>query len=99
MTHPVWGKPNPRGLGRPAVRLLVEVVLAPGGLVVLGVQVLGVERMSSSLPLYVKRLFKFSQLDFEVSIWEMLTLMYNPRRVYKQIYYHVPQPSKSRANP
>ena len=46
--------------------------------------------MSSSLPLYVKRLFKFSQLDFEVSIWEMLTLMYNPRRVYKQIYYHVP---------
>jgi hypothetical protein len=46
--------------------------------------------MSVSVPVYLKRLFKFSQLDFEVSIWEMLTLMYNPRRVYKQIYYHVP---------
>src|SRR2546423_1635480 len=45
--------------------------------------------MSLSVPIYVKRLFKFSQLDFEVSIWEMLTLMYNPRRVYKQIFYHV----------
>jgi hypothetical protein len=45
--------------------------------------------MSFSLPVYIKRLFKFSQLDFEVSIWEMLTLMYNPRRVYKQIFYHV----------
>ena len=34
------------------------------------------------------RLFKFPQMDFEMAIWEMTHLMYQPKKVFKSIYYH-----------
>lgn len=37
----------------------------------------------------VRRLFKFPQMDFEMAIWEMTTLLFAPKKVFKSIYYHV----------
>jgi UNC-50 family len=34
------------------------------------------------------RLFKFPQMDFEMAIWEMTHLLYQPKKVFKSIYYH-----------
>jgi hypothetical protein len=38
------------------------------------------------------RLFKFPQMDFEMAIWEMTSLLIAPKKVFKSIYYHVRQP-------
>ena len=35
------------------------------------------------------RLFKFPQMDFEMAIWEMTRLLWEPKRVFKSMYYHV----------
>lgn len=35
------------------------------------------------------RLFKFPQMDFEMAIWEMTSLLIAPKKVFKSIYYHV----------
>lgn len=37
----------------------------------------------------VLRLFKFPQMDFEMAIWEMTSLLIAPKKVFKSIYYHV----------
>lgn len=37
----------------------------------------------------VNRLFKFPQMDFEMAIWEMTSLLIAPKKVFKSIYYHV----------
>lgn len=37
----------------------------------------------------VDRLFKFPQMDFEMAIWEMTSLLIAPKKVFKSIYYHV----------
>ncbi|KAI5306115.1 hypothetical protein KEM56_002175 [Ascosphaera pollenicola] len=47
---------------------------------------------SSSLkiqvPRFIKRLLKFPQMDFEMAIWEMTTLLVAPKKVFKSMYYH-----------
>lgn len=35
------------------------------------------------------RMFKFPQMDFEMAIWEMTSLLIAPKKVFKSIYYHV----------
>ena len=36
-----------------------------------------------------ERLFKFPQMDFEMAIWEMTSLLFAPKKVFRSIYYHV----------
>lgn len=38
---------------------------------------------------HITRLFKFPQMDFEMAIWEMTSLLIAPKKVFKSIYYHV----------
>lgn len=38
---------------------------------------------------YYFRLFKFPQMDFEMAIWEMTSLLIAPKKVFRSIYYHV----------
>lgn len=40
------------------------------------------------MPRFFKRLFKFPQMDFEMAIWEMTSLLIAPKKVFKSIYYH-----------
>ena len=35
------------------------------------------------------RLFKFPQMDFEMAVWEMTSLLIAPKKVFRSIYYHV----------
>lgn len=37
---------------------------------------------------WARRLMRFRQMDFEVASWQMLYLLINPRKVYRNIYYH-----------
>lgn len=39
------------------------------------------------VPKYFKRMVVFNSLDFETAFWEMMNLIYNPKRVYKSLYY------------
>lgn len=39
-------------------------------------------------PIILKRLFRFSHMDFEHAIWELGMLLVVPRKVYRQVYYH-----------
>jgi hypothetical protein len=39
-------------------------------------------------------MFKFPQMDFEMAIWEMTSLLIAPKKVFKSIYYHVSFPLK-----
>lgn len=41
------------------------------------------------MPRFFKRLFKFPQMDFEMAIWEIMSLIIAPKKVFRQIYYHV----------
>jgi hypothetical protein len=41
------------------------------------------------MPRFFKRLFKFPQMDFEMAIWEMTSLIIAPKKVFRSIYYHV----------
>jgi len=34
-------------------------------------------------------MFKFPQMDFEMAIWEIMSLIIAPKKVFRQIYYHV----------
>ncbi|KAM0805235.1 UNC-50 [Usnea florida] len=40
------------------------------------------------MPRFFKRLFKFPQMDFEMAIWEMTSLLIAPKKVFRSIYYH-----------
>ncbi|KAF2641275.1 UNC-50 [Massarina eburnea CBS 473.64] len=40
------------------------------------------------MPRFFKRLFKFPQMDFEMAIWEMMSLIIAPKKVFRSIYYH-----------
>ncbi|KAK2757877.1 hypothetical protein FQN54_004283 [Arachnomyces sp. PD_36] len=40
------------------------------------------------MPRFFKRLFKFPQMDFEMAIWEMTSLLISPKKVFKSMYYH-----------
>ncbi|KAL2705610.1 hypothetical protein AAEP93_000860 [Penicillium crustosum] len=46
-------------------------------------------RSSVRMPRFFKRLFKFPQMDFEMAIWEMTSLLIAPKKVFKSIYYHL----------
>lgn len=37
----------------------------------------------------LKRLFKFGQMDFELALWEISSLMLAPKKVFKNMYYNV----------
>jgi len=44
------------------------------------------------LPRIFKRLFKFPQMDFEMAVWEMTSLMVvpgGPKKVVRGLWYHV----------
>jgi hypothetical protein len=41
------------------------------------------------MPRFFKRLFKFPQMDFEMAFWEIMSLIIAPKKVFRQIYYHV----------
>ncbi|KAF2008201.1 UNC-50 [Amniculicola lignicola CBS 123094] len=40
------------------------------------------------MPRFFKRLFKFPQMDFEMALWEMTSLIIAPKKVFRSIYYH-----------
>ncbi|KAK9471266.1 UNC-50 [Dipodascopsis tothii] len=44
---------------------------------------------SIRLPIVLRRLFKPPTLDFETAVWEICYLLVAPKKVYRQIYYHV----------
>lgn len=44
---------------------------------------------TDNMPFSSYRLFKFPQMDFEMAIWEMTSLLIAPKKVFKSIYYHV----------
>lgn len=39
------------------------------------------------LPRYFKRLFRVKSLDFESTLWDMLSLLLHPKMAYKSLYY------------
>ncbi|CBX98307.1 hypothetical protein IAQ61_010407 [Plenodomus lingam] len=45
-------------------------------------------RTEARMPRFFKRLFKFPQMDFEMAIWEIMSLIIAPKKVFRQIYYH-----------
>ncbi|KAJ0417181.1 UNC-50 [Aspergillus carlsbadensis] len=54
---------------------------------------------SIRMPRFFKRMFKFPQMDFEMAIWEMTSLLIAPKKVFKSIYYHVSFPPDAQMNP
>ena len=40
------------------------------------------------VPEYFSRIFSFSQMDFEYTIYQMISLMVSPSKVFKSISYH-----------
>ncbi|EAT80566.2 hypothetical protein SNOG_12154 [Parastagonospora nodorum SN15] len=45
-------------------------------------------RNEIKMPRFFKRLFKFPQMDFEMAMWEIMSLIIAPKKVFRQIYYH-----------
>ncbi|KAF2144564.1 uncharacterized protein K452DRAFT_245521 [Aplosporella prunicola CBS 121167] len=45
-------------------------------------------RQGLKMPRFFKRLFKFPQMDFETAVWEMMSLIIAPKKVFRSIYYH-----------
>ena len=43
------------------------------------------------MTVHAHSLFKFPQMDFEMAIWEMTSLLIAPKKVFRSIYYHVSQ--------
>ncbi|GAB7346163.1 hypothetical protein MBLNU457_4907t1 [Dothideomycetes sp. NU457] len=43
---------------------------------------------SVRMPRFFKRLFKFPQMDFEMAVWEMTSLITAPKKVFRSMYYH-----------
>ncbi|KAK4556348.1 hypothetical protein LTR86_006492 [Recurvomyces mirabilis] len=41
------------------------------------------------VPPFLRRLFKFTSMDFETAVWEMTHLIIAPKKVFRNIYYHV----------
>ncbi|KAI6978426.1 UNC-50 family protein [Hortaea werneckii] len=41
------------------------------------------------VPPFFRRLFKFTSMDFETAVWEMINLIIAPKKVFRNIYYHV----------
>jgi hypothetical protein len=43
---------------------------------------------SLTTPRILKRALKFPQMDFELAVWEMTSLLLSPKRVFKNYHYH-----------
>ena len=41
-----------------------------------------------NLPTKIRRSLKFPQMDFELAVWEMTSLLLSPKRVFKNYHYH-----------
>ncbi|KAK9464436.1 UNC-50 [Lipomyces arxii] len=50
---------------------------------------------SIRLPLVLRRLLKPPTLDFETAVWEICYMFIAPKKVYRQIYYHVSETKNS----
>ena len=46
-------------------------------------------RNEIKMPRFFKRMFKFPQMDFEMAAWEIMSLIIAPKKVFRQIFYHV----------
>ncbi|KAK5147979.1 hypothetical protein LTR32_000668 [Rachicladosporium monterosium] len=46
-------------------------------------------RATMRVPPFFRRLFKFTSMDFETAVWEMTHLIIAPKKVFRNIYYHV----------
>ena len=44
-------------------------------------------RNHTSFLQYMKRLFQFPQMDFEMATWQMIYLVISPKKVFRSIYY------------
>ncbi|KAF9350956.1 Protein unc-50 [Mortierella sp. AD094] len=44
--------------------------------------------ISSFVPLFLRRLFRFPHMDFQFALWQMVYLCITPRIVYRNIHYH-----------
>ncbi|KAF9905231.1 Protein unc-50, partial [Linnemannia zychae] len=44
--------------------------------------------VSSFIPLFLRRLFRFPHMDFQFALWQMAYLCISPRIVYRNIHYH-----------
>ena len=42
---------------------------------------------SNTLSVYLKRLFQFPQMDFEMATWQMIYLIISPKKVFRTVYY------------
>ncbi|RMY05710.1 hypothetical protein D0868_06262 [Hortaea werneckii] len=45
-------------------------------------------RSTMKVPPFFRRLFKFTSMDFETAVWEMINLIIAPKKVFRNIYYH-----------
>ncbi|KAG0210415.1 Protein unc-50 [Mortierella sp. GBA30] len=48
----------------------------------------GLGGMTSFVPLFLRRLFRFPHMDFQFALWQMVYLCISPRIVYRNIHYH-----------
>ncbi|KAK7685078.1 hypothetical protein QCA50_011915 [Cerrena zonata] len=48
----------------------------------------GAGSLSNRIPVIFRRLFKFSQMDFELAAWQLTYLCVAPKRVYRNVYFH-----------
>ncbi|RMY56021.1 hypothetical protein D0864_13707 [Hortaea werneckii] len=55
-------------------------------------------RSTMKVPPFFRRLFKFTSMDFETAVWEMINLIIAPKKVFRNIYYHTKN-SYHRADP
>ncbi|TKA77640.1 hypothetical protein B0A55_04621 [Friedmanniomyces simplex] len=50
------------------------------------------------VPPFFRKLFKFTSMDFETAVWEMTHLIIAPKKVFRNIYYHVSHPNTETKN-
>ncbi|KAF9584806.1 Protein unc-50 [Lunasporangiospora selenospora] len=48
----------------------------------------GLGKITSAVPLFLRRLFRFPHMDFQFALWQMAYLCITPRIVYRNIHYH-----------
>ncbi|KAI0938370.1 hypothetical protein AcV5_000065 [Taiwanofungus camphoratus] len=44
--------------------------------------------MSNRIPVILRRLNRFQQMDFELAAWQLTYLCLSPKRVYRNVYFH-----------
>ncbi|KAH9988798.1 UNC-50-like protein [Russula compacta] len=46
------------------------------------------QSVTNRLPVMLRRLLKFQQMDFELAAWQLTYLCIAPKRVYRNVYFH-----------